>query len=55
MSDARTEKKTGVPKELLRALRQIEILTSRLATDALAGTYSSVFRGQGIVFREVRP
>ena len=55
MAEAQTEKKTGVPKELLRALRQIEILTSRLATDALAGTYSSVFRGQGIVFREVRP
>src|SRR6202011_5068939 len=52
---ASSGKKTGVPKELLRALRQIEILTSRLATDALAGTYSSVFRGQGIVFREVRP
>ncbi|GAC1365065.1 MAG: DUF58 domain-containing protein [Polyangiales bacterium] len=48
-------KSKGVPKELLRALRQIEILTSRLATDALAGAYTSVFRGQGIVFREVRP
>src|SRR5437667_197479 len=44
-----------IPKELLKALRQIEIHTSRLATDALAGTYTSVFRGQGIVFREVRP
>ncbi len=44
-----------VPKELLAALRQIEIHTSRLATDALAGTYTSVFRGQGIAFREVRP
>jgi len=44
-----------IPKELLQALRQIEIHTSRLATDALAGTYTSVFRGQGMVFREVRP
>jgi uncharacterized protein (DUF58 family) len=44
-----------IPKELLQALRQIEIHTSRLATDALAGNYTSVFRGQGIVFREVRP
>ena len=44
-----------IPKELLQALRQIEIHTSRLATDALAGNYQSVFRGQGIAFREVRP
>jgi len=48
-------KKGGVPKELLAALRQIEIHTSRLATNALAGAYTSVFRGQGIAFREVRP
>lgn len=44
-----------IPRELLAALRQIEIHTSRLATNALAGNYQSVFRGQGIVFREVRP
>jgi uncharacterized protein (DUF58 family) len=44
-----------IPRELLKALRQIEIHTSRLATDALAGNYQSVFRGQGIAFREVRP
>jgi uncharacterized protein (DUF58 family) len=44
-----------IPKELLKALRQIEIHTSRLATNALAGNYTSVFRGQGIAFREVRP
>jgi uncharacterized protein (DUF58 family) len=44
-----------IPKDLLKALRQIEILTSRLATNMLAGSYTSVFRGQGIVFREVRP
>jgi uncharacterized protein (DUF58 family) len=44
-----------IPKELLQTLRQIEIHTSRLATDSLAGSYASVFRGQGIAFREVRP
>lgn len=44
-----------IPKDLLQALRQIEIHTSRLATNALAGNYASVFRGQGIAFREVRP
>lgn len=44
-----------IPRELLKALRQIEIHTSRLATNALSGNYQSVFRGQGVVFREVRP
>ncbi|MFI5299959.1 MAG: DUF58 domain-containing protein [Polyangiales bacterium] len=44
-----------IDRELLRALRQIEIHTARLATDALGGNYTSVFRGQGMVFREVRP
>jgi uncharacterized protein (DUF58 family) len=44
-----------IPKDLLKAIRQIEIMTSRLATNMLAGSYTSVFRGQGIVFREVRP
>jgi len=43
-----------VPKELLRALRSIEIHTSRLANDQLAGSYTSVFKGQGLAFREVR-
>ena len=54
-NDRSSPKQGAVPKELLKVLRQIEIYTSRLATDALAGTYTSVFRGQGIVFREVRP
>lgn len=43
-----------VPKELLRALRMIEIHTSRMANDQLVGSYSSVFKGQGLAFREVR-
>ncbi|MBM4363390.1 MAG: DUF58 domain-containing protein, partial [Deltaproteobacteria bacterium] len=43
-----------IPRELLRALRRIEITTNRLATEQLAGNYSSVFRGQGLAFREVR-
>ncbi|MCC6646788.1 MAG: DUF58 domain-containing protein [Polyangiaceae bacterium] len=44
-----------VPKELLRKLRRIEITTTRLANDQLAGRYASVIRGQGLAFREVRP
>jgi uncharacterized protein (DUF58 family) len=44
-----------IPKELLAALRTIEIHTARLATEQLSGTYSSSFKGQGLAFREVRP
>src|SRR5262249_35548703 len=43
-----------IPKELIKALRTIEIRTSRLANEQLAGTYTSVFKGQGLAFREVR-
>jgi uncharacterized protein (DUF58 family) len=44
-----------IPKELLAALRTIEIHTAHLANQQLAGTYSSSFKGQGLAFREVRP
>jgi uncharacterized protein (DUF58 family) len=44
-----------IPKELLAALRTIEIHTARLANENLAGTYTSSFKGQGLAFREVRP
>ncbi len=44
-----------IPKELLAALRTIEIHTARLATENLSGTYTSSFKGQGLAFREVRP
>jgi len=46
---------TVIPKELLAALRVIEIHTARLANEQLSGTYSSSFKGQGLAFREVRP
>ena len=42
------------PTELLKQLRSIELRTSRLADEQLAGTYHSVFKGQGLSFREVR-
>jgi uncharacterized protein (DUF58 family) len=44
-----------IPKDLLAALRVIEIHTARLANEQLTGTYSSSFKGQGLAFREVRP
>ena len=43
-----------IPKELLRALRRIEITTRRLATEQLSGNYTSGFKGQGLAFSEVR-
>jgi uncharacterized protein (DUF58 family) len=43
-----------IPRELLKALRKIQISTNRLATEQLSGSYTSVFRGQGLAFREVR-
>jgi uncharacterized protein (DUF58 family) len=43
-----------IPKELLKALRKIEITTTRLANEQLSGNYTSGFKGQGLAFREVR-
>ena len=44
-----------IPKELLRKIRRIEIRTSHLANEALAGQYQSAFKGRGMEFEEVRP
>ena len=43
-----------IPRELIKKLRKIEIHTSRLANDQLAGSYHSVFKGRGMAFSEVR-
>jgi len=40
--------------ELLREIRRIEMQTSRLVEQHIAGSYQSVFKGQGIAFSEVR-
>ncbi|MGB1698825.1 MAG: DUF58 domain-containing protein [Nannocystaceae bacterium] len=40
--------------ELLRQVRLIELQTARLVDQHLAGSYQSVFKGQGIAFAEVR-
>ena len=42
------------PLEILKKVRQIEIRTRRMVTDAMAGHYNSVFKGQGMDFEEVR-
>ncbi len=44
-----------IPRELLRKIRRIEIRTSHLVNDVLAGQYHSAFRGRGMEFEEVRP
>ena len=43
-----------IPKELLRKIRHIEIRTSHLVNEVLAGQYSSAFKGRGMEFEEVR-
>lgn len=41
--------------DLVRRIRRIQIRTSRLVTDVLAGQYHSAFKGRGMEFEEVRP
>lgn len=41
--------------EIRRKIRSIEIRTSRLVSDVLAGQYRSAFKGRGMEFEEVRP
>ncbi len=41
-------------KELLEEVRRIDVLSTRLVTDLIAGGYTSVFRGTGIEFDGVR-
>lgn len=43
-----------IPRDLIKKLRTIEIRTSRLANEQLAGGYHSVFKGRGMAFSEVR-
>ena len=44
-----------IASELIRKIRRIEIVTTRLADEGLAGRYHSAFRGRGMAFEEVRP
>jgi len=41
-------------QEMLRQIRRIQVRTDRMVTDVMAGGYTSVFRGAGIEFDEVR-
>ena len=42
-------------KDLIKRIRHIQIRTSHLVSDALAGQYHSAFKGRGMEFEEVRP
>ncbi|MCI0435548.1 MAG: DUF58 domain-containing protein [Gemmatimonadetes bacterium] len=49
-----SESGKGVPREILRQVRQIELRTRGLVDAIFGGEYHSVFRGQGMEFAEVR-
>ncbi len=43
-----------IPQEIMQQIRRIHIRTRRMVNEILAGQYESVFKGQGMEFREVR-
>jgi uncharacterized protein (DUF58 family) len=43
-----------IPKQILQAVKAIEIRTRGLVNDVIAGEYGSVFKGRGMEFAEVR-
>lgn len=43
-----------IPKEILKKVRQIEIMTGKMVNDVFAGEYESIFKGRGMEFHEVR-
>lgn len=43
-----------IPQEILKKIRRIEIRTSHMVNDVLAGQYHSAFKGRGMEFEEVR-
>ncbi len=44
-----------IPPEVLKNIRRIQIRTSHVVNDLLAGGWHSAFKGRGIEFEEVRP
>ena len=44
-----------IPREMMRKIRRIQINTSHVVNDLLAGQWHSAFKGRGIEFEEVRP
>ena len=46
--------KTGVPTDILRQVKLLELRTRGLVNSLFTGEYRSVFKGQGMEFAEVR-
>jgi uncharacterized protein (DUF58 family) len=46
--------KQKIPKKLFKKIKKIEIRTKHLVTEAMTGSYNSIFRGYGMEFQEVR-
>lgn len=44
-----------LPREIIKKIRRIEIHTSHIVDELLAGQWHSAFKGRGIEFEEVRP
>jgi len=55
MVRSQSAKQTRLAPELVARVRQVELYTHRLVSTALAGSWRSTFRGQGVEFEEVRP
>jgi len=53
-SEARERRIVGVPPEVLRQVKLIELRTRGLVNSLFTGEYRSVFKGQGMEFAEVR-
>lgn len=43
-----------IPKEIIKKIRHIQIVTSHMVNEVFAGQYESAFKGKGIEFAEVR-
>jgi len=54
LSAANRSAAAPLDRDALAEIRRIQVRTDRMVTDVLAGGYSSVFRGSGIEFEEVR-
>src|SRR5438132_7426088 len=53
-SDVRRPMSAGVPTDILRQVKLLELRTRGLVNSVFTGEYRSVFKGQGMEFSEVR-
>ncbi|MBI3926592.1 MAG: DUF58 domain-containing protein [Armatimonadetes bacterium] len=51
---ATTQEQRGIPEEVRKKIRRIEITTGKLVDEVFAGKYESLFKGRGIEFAEFR-